>query len=154
MSAADPCRRTITWVLAEGHPLRRWLLAAQLAVANPQTSLYDSHGTWWVNILSLPHFVGAIKKALSARLDLAKHILGETYSTELRLAELRSSIPGVIIKINDGEIASVDEYILSSADLKTSGEWSTTVISFFIPAHSSFQHLREAAPTLVCHTVH
>jgi hypothetical protein len=109
-------------VLAEGHSLRCWLLAAQLAVANPPTSLYDGHGTWWLNVLSLPRFLDAIKSALNTRLARARHVLGHTYAAELRLAELRQSVPGAIIQIADAQVESVEEYAVSAADLKASGQ--------------------------------
>lgn len=36
----------ISWVLSDGHPLRLWLLAHELAVPAPETSLYDGNGSW------------------------------------------------------------------------------------------------------------
>jgi hypothetical protein len=159
MAALVPCRvahlccrlATITWVLSEGHPLRRWLLAAQLAVENPRTSLYDSHGTWWINVLSLPLFASAIHQALNARLQRAQHVIGQTYSAELRVAELRKSVPGVVIKIRDAEVAYVEEYTLSDGDLKTSGK--PRLASTLPSSPLSFaQHFRVAGPTLACLT--
>jgi hypothetical protein len=36
----------ISWVVSDGHPLRQWLLAHELAVPTPETSLYDGNGSW------------------------------------------------------------------------------------------------------------
>jgi hypothetical protein len=113
---------TISWVIAEGHPLRRWLLASRCAVANTPTSLYDSNGNWWINILSLPRFISSIRAALDVRLSRAMSIIGRNYSAELRIAELRQAITGVVIKIENAEVSTIEDLELSEKDLKPSGQ--------------------------------
>lgn len=113
---------TISWVVAEGHPLRQWLLASQCAIANPPTSLYDSNGNWWINILSLPRFISSIRAALEVRLSRAVSVIGRNYSAELRIAELRQSVTGVIIKVENAQVAMIEDYELSEKDLKPSSQ--------------------------------
>jgi hypothetical protein len=66
-------------------------------------------------------FLGALKQALNVRLQNSQHIFGEKYTAELRIAELRRSVPGAIVKIVDTEVVSVEEYVLSHQDLKPTG---------------------------------
>lgn len=36
----------IDWVLSDGHPLRSWLLAHELAIPVLETFLYDANSSW------------------------------------------------------------------------------------------------------------
>lgn len=82
----------------------------------------------WINIYSLPLFFRSITGALNVRLSRVIHVLGANYSAELRIAELRTSVEGVIIKISNCQIESVAEYKLSNQDLLASGKYTALKI--------------------------
>ncbi|KAF7366152.1 GNAT family N-acetyltransferase [Mycena venus] len=92
----------IRWSMADSHPLRRWLLAHELAVPAPETSRYDHTTTWWVAIDSLPRFLEALVPALNRRLARAKGVLGANYSGILHIAAPRASGGGVVLRVADG----------------------------------------------------
>ena len=77
----------------------------------------------WINTLSLPTFLTAIRDALNARLAKSQHLFGKTYATEIRLAELRTSVPGAIIKISNCSIQSIDSWTLTGEEIRMNGEY-------------------------------
>jgi hypothetical protein len=81
-------------------------------------------------------FFKCLTPALNTRLSHATHLFGRNYSAELRVTELRSSVEGVNIKINNTTIKSVDAYKLSSKDLKPDGKFYIPRGTFFIAHHS------------------
>ncbi|KAJ6586344.1 hypothetical protein DFH09DRAFT_255372 [Mycena vulgaris] len=86
------------WMLADAHPLRRWLLAEELAVQPSAPSRYEST-TWWVAIPSVLDFLTALTAVFNARLAHATHILGANYATTLHIAG------GVVLHIADGAVS-------------------------------------------------
>ncbi|KAJ7680072.1 hypothetical protein B0H17DRAFT_1138830 [Mycena rosella] len=90
---------TIRWVVTDAHPLRRWLLAHELAIPVPDSPRYAASRVWWAAIPSLPAFLRALAPALTARLACASHILGGNYAGALRFAG------GVVLRIAGGNVS-------------------------------------------------
>ncbi|KAJ7126160.1 hypothetical protein C8R44DRAFT_874538 [Mycena epipterygia] len=93
---------TIRWSVTAAHPLRRWLLAHELAVPAPESPQYDHTSAWWVAIPSLPRFLTALVPALNARLARAVHVLGANYAGTLHIA---ASGGGVALRVAAGTVS-------------------------------------------------
>ncbi|KAJ7777528.1 hypothetical protein DFH07DRAFT_1056377 [Mycena maculata] len=104
----------IRWSMVDAHPLRRWLLAHELAVPAPETSRYEHTSTWWVAIDSLPRFLEALLPALNRRLARAKGVLGANYTGILHIAAPRASGGGAVLRVADG-LATVAPAIAGQA---------------------------------------
>ncbi|KAJ7031272.1 hypothetical protein C8F04DRAFT_1186122 [Mycena alexandri] len=105
---------TLDWTIADAHPLRRWLMALQLAVPTPETSRFDPSSALWVSILSLPRFLSALVPALNARLAAAVHIFGANYTAALHISASRAMGGSVILRVTHGAVS-----IVSAANAKS-----------------------------------
>ncbi|KAJ6455566.1 hypothetical protein C8R47DRAFT_1166011 [Mycena vitilis] len=95
---------TIRWVITDAHPLRRWLLAHELAVPVPPSSRYDYLSVWWAAMPSFPAFLTALAPALTARVARARHILGANYVAALHIAAPRAFGGGVLLRVAAGNV--------------------------------------------------
>ncbi|KAJ7154138.1 hypothetical protein C8R46DRAFT_1356888 [Mycena filopes] len=98
---------TLDWTLADAHPLRRWLLAHQLAVPTPETSRFDPSSALWVCIPSLSRFLGALVPAFNARLAAAVHIFGTNYTAALYISAPRGMGGSVVLRVRHGAVSVV-----------------------------------------------
>ncbi|KAJ7649024.1 hypothetical protein DFH06DRAFT_1208800 [Mycena polygramma] len=96
---------TIRWVIADAHPLRRWLLAHELAVPAPPSSRYDYLSVWWAAIPSFPAFLAALAPALTARVARAVHVLGQNYEAAVHIAAPRAFGGGVLLRVANGNVS-------------------------------------------------
>ncbi|KAJ6453897.1 hypothetical protein C8R47DRAFT_1167669 [Mycena vitilis] len=96
---------TIRWVITDAHPLRRWLLAHELAIPAPPSSRYDHLSIWYAAIPSLPAFLSALAPALTARAARAVHVLGATYTGTLHIAAPRALGGGVLLHLTAGTVS-------------------------------------------------
>ncbi|KAJ7465989.1 hypothetical protein FB451DRAFT_1261539 [Mycena latifolia] len=99
---SDKKLTSIRWVITDAHPLKRWLLAHELAASAPASSQYAASRVWWAAIPSLPAFLRAIQPALTARVACATSILGANYTGALRFAG------GIVLRVASGTI-SIEE---------------------------------------------
>ncbi|KAJ6539832.1 hypothetical protein DFH09DRAFT_1368655 [Mycena vulgaris] len=111
LEAALPAETPLTsirWLLADAHPLRRWLIAHELAAPAPVAAQYSPAPIWWAAIPSLPAFLRALAPALTARLARAAPILGANYKGTLRFAGgvLLHAAAGTITVAEDGDRAA------------------------------------------------
>ncbi|KAJ7465985.1 hypothetical protein FB451DRAFT_1261529 [Mycena latifolia] len=93
---------SIRWVVTDAHPLRRWLIAHELAAPAPASSQYSTPRVWWAAIPSLPAFLRAVQPALTARIARAAPVLGANYTGALRFAG------GVVLRVASGTV-SIEE---------------------------------------------
>ncbi|KAJ7101888.1 hypothetical protein C8R44DRAFT_348668 [Mycena epipterygia] len=100
-TAEGPKLTTIRWVLTDAHPLRRWLIAHELAVPMPASPKYEAASIWWAALLSVPAFLRALAPALTARLARAAPILGANYVGSL-------SVGGVVLRVAEGKVSVED----------------------------------------------
>ncbi|KAJ7919654.1 hypothetical protein B0H13DRAFT_1868413 [Mycena leptocephala] len=96
---------TVRWVLTDVHPLRRWLLAHELAVPAPASPRYDHTSVWWAAIPSLPAFLSALAPALAARVARAAPILGANYTGVLHIAAPRAMGGDVLLRADSGAVS-------------------------------------------------
>ncbi|KAJ7726151.1 hypothetical protein DFH07DRAFT_244910 [Mycena maculata] len=96
--------KTIQWNVGDTHPLRRWLIANELAVP-PESSRYDHKSTWWAVIPSLPAFLSALAPALNVRLASVVPIFGKNYVGELHIAAPRALGGDVLLRVADGVVS-------------------------------------------------
>ncbi|KAJ7627787.1 hypothetical protein DFH06DRAFT_1304459 [Mycena polygramma] len=96
---------TIRWVITGAHPLRRWLLAHELASPAPPSLRYDHLSVWYAAIPSIPAFLAALTPALTARVARAVHVLGATYTGTLYIAAPRALGGGVLLRVAAGTVS-------------------------------------------------
>ncbi|KAJ7119554.1 hypothetical protein C8R44DRAFT_877974 [Mycena epipterygia] len=132
---------TIRWHLTAAHPLRRWLLAHELAVPVSESPGYHFMDAWWVAIPSLAHFLAALAPALNARLAGAAHVLGANYAATLHIAAAGG---GVTLRVADGGVS-----VESSAERKPGLSLPRGALVQLMMGYAGWRELKDVFPDVV-----